>query len=171
MPCRLHKPVGGLSPNLESVFIALLKRLPRTGICSLRRLHWLKNHRSGRKQKEHEHHCSDKQDEQLHGDLYHSVEQKTQSALANGFAGQISLHLALITSKIGQSKESAANEPAPDVVAVAEIPMHIHYFQASRRTGQMQRVQNRYIGRHGMKNNKKADSQCEENHRHLLHVS
>ena len=94
---------------------------------STRRLH---------EQVEHEHHGPDEQDEELHGDFGHGVEQQAQAALRDGFAGQVALHLRLVAAEIGEEQERAADQAAPDVEAVVPIEVGGDGVQPARRARQ-----------------------------------
>src|SRR5215471_15721505 len=70
---------------------------------------------------EHEHHRSQEQDEKLHRNLRHRVEQKAEPALCDRLSGKVPLHLALIGPEVSERKKHAADEPAPEVVAIAPV--------------------------------------------------
>src|SRR5687767_5477739 len=49
---------------------------------------------------ENEHHGADEQDEKLHRHFHHAVEEKPETALRDGLAGEVALHLRLIGAEI-----------------------------------------------------------------------
>src|SRR5579875_4228575 len=101
MAASVGKLVRRVAPRIERVLVLGCSRLPRGGICCATGLDRLKNHRRLHKQRDDEDNRADEQNEDLHWDLHDGVEQKTETALRDGFAGEIALHLTLIAAKIG----------------------------------------------------------------------
>src|ERR1700751_21849 len=113
--------MSGSPAIFEGLSILLFNGLPLRDASGTSRFRRLKDHRGGHEKRNHEDHDPNKENEQLHRDLHSRVEQQTQAALRDRFAGQISLHLALIAAEICQSQKSSANKPAPSVVSIAPV--------------------------------------------------
>ena len=112
----------------------------------------------------------DEQDEELHRDLGHGVEQQAEAALRDRFAGEIALHLGLVAAEIGQRQEHAADQAAPEVVAVVPIEVQIHGVQPARRAGELHRVEERDVVRQQQNRDDQRQHQRDDDHAHLLHV-
>ena len=98
----------------------------------------------------HEHHGSDEQDKKLHRDLGYGGKEQAQLAFRYRFAGQITLHLGLVASKIGERQKHPADQAAPQVIAVVPIEVKIDGVELSGHTGQAHRIQERDLARqHG----------------------
>src|SRR5579875_687822 len=145
------------APLLESSMILRLDWMPGRALCGALRLEWLENHRRCDKQREHKDDRANEENEQLHRYLHNSVEEQTQPALHNRAAGEVSLHLALITSKIGQSKKCAANQSAPQVVAIGPVQMQINDIQPASSAGKMQGIPERDRRRKRVNHQDQAD--------------
>src|SRR5258708_6969673 len=81
----------------------------------------LEQHRGRNEKIEDEYHGPDEEDKKLHRDLGYRVEQQAEAALRDGFAGEVALHLRLVASEVGKEQERAADQAAPEIVAVVPI--------------------------------------------------
>ena len=96
----------------EGLVVALLDGGETRIFGQARQFHGLEQQRRFLKGEEHEHHRSNKENEELHRHLGHRVQQQAQAALADGFSGEIALYLALIGAEISQHEECAADQAA-----------------------------------------------------------
>src|SRR5664279_5446874 len=122
---------------LEGALVLVRHRLEFAQARDALELDLLEQHGRLYKQVEHEHHGADEQDEELHGDLGHGVEEEAQAALGDRFPGEIALHLGLIAAEIREEEEGAADEAAPDVEAVVPIEVGGDGVEASGRARQI----------------------------------
>src|SRR5580692_10802554 len=99
------------------------------------------------KHEEHKYNRPKEQNEKLDRNLRHGVKQQAEPALTDRFAREISLHLALIAAEIGQREEHAADETAPQVVAIVPVEAEIHGIEPSRSPGNSHGIQKRNISR------------------------
>src|SRR5690242_5348221 len=116
---RAYEVICGVTALLEGGVEIGFDGFPGLGLRCPSGFEWLVDCRSRDEQRENEHHHTDEQNKELHRDLHNGIEEDTQAALRRGPAREISLYLALIASEVSQSEEAAADEAAPEVVAIA----------------------------------------------------
>ena len=100
-------------------------------VLNVLQFHGLEQQRRPFENEEHKHHRADEQDEELHRDLGHRVEQQAEPALRHRFSGEIALHLRLIAAEVSQRQKHPANYAAPDVIAVVPIEVESDGIQPS----------------------------------------
>ena len=76
----------------------------------------------------------------MQGDFHETVEEQTDTAVSDGFARQVALHLRLVATEIGKRQEHSANQAGPQVIAILEIEGKIHGVEFPGDTRQVQRV-------------------------------
>src|SRR5207248_696222 len=140
MTCCAGKPVCCIAALLECEAVARFDGLPPCrprGATSFGRL---EDDRRRHKKIKHEHHRTNEEDEELHGNLHECVEQQAEPALCDRFAGQISLHLALVATEVGEGKKATADEAAPKRIAIIQIAFRTDDIQSACSAGQMQSI-------------------------------
>jgi hypothetical protein len=130
----------------------------------------LEQHRRLHEQVEHKHHGADEQNEELHGDLGHGVEQQAQPALRDGAAGQVALHLRLVAAEVGEEQERAADQAAPDIEAVVPVEVGGDRVEAAGLARQKHGVAERDRRGHQHDHGHQRNHQPQKDDAHLLHV-
>ena len=119
---------------------------------------------------EDEHHGADEQDEELHRNLGHGVEQQAEPAFRDRAAGEVPLHLRLVAPEVRQKQKRAAYETAPDIEAVVPVEVGGDGVESPRRACQKHRVAERHRVRQQHDDGHQRNQQPQEDDAHLLHV-
>ena len=126
-----HQRQGGLPPALEGLAILIRHGLEFGVALNASQFGLLEEHRRLDEQIKYKHHSADEQNEKLHGDFGHGVEQQAEAALGDGASREIALHLRLVAAEVGEKQERAAEQAAPDVVTVVPIEVGGHHVEAA----------------------------------------
>ena len=100
---------------------------------------------------EDEHHGPNEEHGKLHGDLGHCIEQQAQAALRDALTGKVALHLALVAAEVGKRKKHAADQAAPQVVAVVQVKLPDQRIELVRRAGDCDCIRKMHVGRQQQK--------------------
>ena len=84
---------------------------------------------------EHEHHHTDEQDEELHGDLHQSVHEQPAACFTWCSSSEVALYLALVCAEVGELQEEATDQPAPERELLGRVPRGIDDLHLAQRTG------------------------------------
>ncbi len=99
------------------------------------RLYRIEKYRRGLELIEHEQHRPDEENEKLHGNFDHPVEQQPHAALGDGAPGEVALHLRLVGAEVGKLQEQPAQDAGPHRVAVVQIEGEINRVQFAHFSG------------------------------------
>src|SRR3989304_643860 len=106
------------------------KTIPILALPDLFQCSRIKENRGTLELKEDKNHRPDKQDDELHRDLGHPIEQQSDPALSDRTPGKIPLDLRLICPKVGEGDEQSTDQPGPEVIAIIEVEGEVHDVQA-----------------------------------------
>ena len=90
---------------------------------------------------EGEDHRPDEEDDELHRHLHQAVRQEAESALRDGGAREVSLHLRLVGAEIREREKEAADEARPEVVAAPRVEGEVDGVQPPEAPGDADRVE------------------------------
>ena len=117
---------------------------------------------------EHKNHNAHQQNKKLHRYLQQPVHDQAHLALLYASSGEVALHLALVGPEIGEGQKTAANDTAPESIAVFKIKGKIQNIHFPVGACNFKGFSKGNIERKVIQNQKKSDQHPEEDNRHLL---
>ena len=149
-------------PGFYAVILARLR--------DARQLCVLEQHRRLDEHVKDKHHGADEEDEELHWNLGHGIEQQADPAFHDRAAGEVPLHLRLVAPEVRQKQKRAAYETAPDIEAVVPIEVGGDGVEAAGGPGEIHGIAERDRVRQQHDDGDERNPEAEEDDAHLLHV-
>ena len=120
------------------------------------------------KLKKHINHDATQQDKKLHGHFKKSVEYQTQPAFFDAVAGDVTLYLTLVGTKIREGQKHTSRDARPKSIPAFYIKRKIHQLHLAIHARNAECIGKMNVFRKTFEGHGKGGCHAQKNHKHLL---